>query len=172
MPQAREQQESSRPASTRLAASAPWHYDASRFMNNTTIVAEVDGMKSLSDSWTMGVFVGNECRGEGHYVEGRFFITAHTERGEQLRLVLRHEPTGTTTDIVEKITTVQMRMGSLRQPIVLHATDSTMGIDERRMDDYTSVCYDLSGRKVSPGKRGIVLRRQVDGKTYKTINDR
>ncbi len=172
MPQAREQQESSRPASTRLAASAPWHYDASRFMNNTTIVAEVDGMKSLSDSWTIGVFVGNECRGEGHYVEGRFFITAHTERGEQLRLVLRHEPTGTTTDIVEKITAVQMRMGSLRQPVVLHATDSTMGIDERRMDDYTSVCYDLSGRKVSPGKRGIVLRRQADGKTYKTINDR
>ncbi len=166
------------PARAEQAATARWHYDASRFMNNTTIVAEVAGMPSLTDDWTLGVFVGNECRGEGHFVGGQFFITAHTDRGEQVRLVLRHEPTGTTTDIVETLTTGLMRIGSLRQPVMLHATDATVGVSDAshlvnsdgvNSDGVNSHSYDLTGRRVVHGKQGIVLRRMADGTVRKVL---
>lgn len=148
-----------------------WHYDASRFMNNTTIVAVLADEESLSEDWTIGVFVGDECRGEGHYVDGRFFITAHTDRGERVTLKLRYESTGFTADIDETLTTGAMRMGSLRQPIRLHAPAVTQHIASSSVDlaPDTKGDYDLTGRRVMATKRGLVLRRQADGTVRKVI---
>ncbi|MBR6121678.1 MAG: hypothetical protein IKQ05_04730 [Prevotella sp.] len=148
-------------------ATSFWQYDASRFMNNTTIVAQVAEVTALSEEWTVGVFVGSECRGEGHYVEGCFFITAHTDRGEKIRLVLRHEPSGHTTDIVETLTTGQMRMGSLHQPVMLHAADATLGIRQVESAGLRTERYDLLGRK-SPNAR-LAIVRMADGTVRKQL---
>lgn len=158
-------------APARAAQVSPWHYDASRFMNNTTIVAVLADEENLSEDWTIGVFVGDECRGEGHYVDGRFFITAHTDRGEQVTLKLRHEPTGFTADIDETLTTAGLRMGSLRQPVVLHAANLTQNIAPASIVKATNTTgdYDLTGRRVTEKKRGLVLRRQADGTVRKVI---
>lgn len=170
-PEATMPQGSRTPASRQQTASRQWHYDASRFMNNTTIVAVLAGEVNLSEDWTVGVFVGDECRGEGHYVDGRFFITAHTDRGEQVTLKLRHEPTGFTADIDETLTTGTMRMGSLRQPVVLHAANLTQNIAPASIVKATNTTggYDLTGRRVTEKKRGLVLRRQADGTVRKVI---
>lgn len=158
-------------ARAKNTATMRWHYDASRFMNNTSIVAVLSGMESLSDEWSVGVFVGDECRGEGHYVDGYFFITAHTERGEAVSLRLRHEPTGRTFAIDGTIVTGQMRIGSLAQPLVLQSAEAMLGIDERRTDREGKVdCYDMLGRRItSAAHRGILLQRRADGTVRKVL---
>ena len=164
---------------------SPWHYDARRFMNNTTIVAVLPGVEELSEHWSIGVFVGSECRGEGHYVGGHFFITAHTERGEQVSLRLCHNPSGRTVAIDGTITTGQTRIGSLREPLVLTSAEATVGMerreergemrDERRerreeRGEMREESFDLTGRRVAvAGHRGIVLQRRADGTVRKVL---
>jgi hypothetical protein len=147
---------------------AYWNYDASRFMNNTTIVATLPQAENLSDEWSIGVFVGNECRGEGHFVDGLFFITAHTDRGELISMKLRHEPTGKMVGVEETLTTGQLRIGSIRQPMMLHADLSIVGISETKVHQKAVSYCDLTGRKVGSQRSGIVLQRQADG-TFRKI---
>lgn len=157
-------------ASARATNASPWHYDASRFMNNTTIVATLPDAE-LSDDWLVGVFVGDECRGEGHYVDGLFFITAHTERGEAVSLRLCHEPTGRQMAIDGTITTNQMRLGSLSQPVVLHSQELALSVHGAEPELRCASCEvrDLTGRRVTASHRGIQLRRQTDGTVRKVI---
>lgn len=157
-------------APARAAQVSPWHYDASRFMNNTTIVATLLD-EELSDDWLVGVFVGDECRGEGHYVDGLFFITAHTERGEAVSLRLCHEPTGRQMAIDGTITTNQMRLGSLSQPVVLHSQELALSVHGAEPELRGASCEvrDLTGRRVTASHRGIQLRRQTDGTVRKVI---
>jgi hypothetical protein len=157
-------------APARAAQVSPWHYDASRFMNNTTIVATLLD-EELSDDWSVGVFVGDECRGEGHYVDGLFFITAHTERGEAVSLRLCHEPTGRQMAIDGTITTNQMRLGSLSQPVVLHSQELALSVHGAEPELRGASCEvrDLTGRRVTASHRGIQLRRQTDGTVRKVI---
>ena len=146
-----------------------WLYDASRFMNNTTVVAAIADAEELSSEWSIGVFAGNECRGEGHFIDGQFFITVHADRGEQVNMKLRHEPTGRTFEIAETLTAGQMRIGSISQPVMLHADKSLLGIDETRTVAKNAACYDMTGRKIVGKGRGIILLRQADGKVVKKI---
>lgn len=157
-------------APARAAQVSPWHYDASRFMNNTTIVATLPDAE-LSDDWSVGVFVGDECRGEGHYVDGLFFITAHTERGEKVSLRICHEPTGRQMTIDGTIATNQMRLGSLSQPVVLHSQEVTLGVRGTSCEVRGASCEvrDLTGRRVTASHRGIQLRRQTDGTVRKVV---
>ena len=165
-------QEASEPQaqSRRLRA---WQYDASRFMNNTTIVATLPQAAGLGPDYTIGVFAGNECRGEGHYVDGYFFITAHADRGEQVSLRLRHEPTGRTWAIDGTIATGQLRLGSLQQPLVLQSQAVALGISDAPLPGNSQsagrACFDLMGRRVAGSQRGIVLRRQADGTVRKVM---
>ena len=148
-----------------------WQYDASRFMNNTTMVAELAEPVSFSPDWSVGVFVGSECRGEGHYVDGRFFITAHTDRGERVSLKLRHAPTSYVCDVDETLMTGAMRIGSLRTPVQLHSGGvvtevRAAGYGVRRTG---SVVSNLRGQRVSSATRGVLLVRQPDGSVRKVI---
>jgi hypothetical protein len=140
-------------------------------MNNTTMVAELAEPVSLSPDWSVGVFVGSECRGEGHYVDGRFFITAHTDRGERVSLKLRHAPTSYVCDVDETLMTGAMRIGSLRTPVQLHSGDvvtevRAAGYGVRRTG---SVVSNLRGQRVSSATRGVLLVRQPDGSVRKVI---
>jgi hypothetical protein len=92
-------------------------------------------------------------------VDGRFFITAHTDRGEQVTLKLRHEPTGFTADIDETLTTGTMRMGSLRQPVQLHAANLTQNIarsaDRKWGERYLAVNIPAARYRLVEGGRTV-----------------
>ena len=148
----------------------PWDFDASGFSDNMTLVASVPGLDSPGD-YVIGAFVGNECRGEGHWSDGRFFITAHVAGFEEVSFRLCHLPTGHEYDIDESFG-VQLHLGSVNHPVALHSMEFITGIASAESGAMQSVhYYDLMGRRVSSDHRGPTIIRQ-DGRRSKVIINR
>lgn len=155
-----QQSSPSRQLAPRKTQESVWQYDARRFSDNMSIVAQIDGMNN--EQWSIGAFVGDECRGEGRLVDGKFFITVHADQGELVHFRLHDSMTGEETDLNEQLR-MTMKVGSLRAPFQM-TTDggTTTGIQsmdngQRTMDN----CYDLSGRRVNANAKGIYI---VNGK--------
>ena len=149
---------------TAAAPIGPWEFDASLFSDNMTMVATVPGLNS-PDDYVIGAFVGNECRGEGHWSGGRFFITAHVDGYENVKFRLCHLPSGSEYDIDESFG-VQIHLGSVSHPVPLHSTEYITGIASMKFDDSQPIeRYDLMGRRVSATHRGITIVRQRNNKT-------
>lgn len=145
-----------------------WRYDHSRFMNNMTMVAVLASV-SQPERYSIGAFVGDECRGEGVVTDGLAFITVHCDAGEAVRFRLYDTYTSTCCDVVESLK-AQTRVGSLKRPYVLHASQSTLGISDITNNGETTNNnrYDLLGRSVSNSRRGITVSRTASG-TYRKV---
>ena len=57
-----------------------WTYNSAPFADNMTIVADL-GNDYSAERFTVGAFVGDECRGEGEMIDGKCFITVHADKG-------------------------------------------------------------------------------------------
>lgn len=57
-----------------------WTYNSAPFADNMTIVADL-GNEYSAERFTVGAFVGDECRGEGEMIDGKCFITVHADKG-------------------------------------------------------------------------------------------
>lgn len=142
-----------------------WDYDASPFRDNMSIVAVVSGLTN-PEHFSIGAFVGDECRGEGVYIDNRFFITVHARGGEQISFRLSDDQNGLLLDIDQTVP-MSIMMGSVDAPVRLTtpAIVNTEGIDDLRIYDsrFDRQCYDLKGRKIDNHQlqRGIYI---VDGK--------
>ena len=143
-----------------------WQYDATRFMNNMTMVARLEGVDN-PEQYTIGAFVGEECRGEGFLENGRLYVTVHCNNGEAVSFKLYNTLTGEAFSIRETLR-AQMRVGSVREPMLLHAAGAT-GIDGVGQGATEVETYDLTGRRVAAGQRGITLRRLSDGSYRKAV---
>ena len=146
------------------SALSHWQYDASRFMNNMSMVAAIDGLDDAA-RYTVGAFVGDECRGEGVCVGGRFFITVHADKGEQVSFKLYDQTTGGEIDLNETVRFLQ-RVGSVKAPVSLSYDEMAMGIgsvDAARFNLDNGQCdiYDLNGRRVAQPTKGLYI---VNGK--------
>ena len=136
-----------------------WQYDASQFSDNMSIVA---ACPSVDEAWTVGAFVGDECRGEGRMIEGKFFITVHADEGEDIHFRLHNSMTGEMREVTEHVS-MSLMLGSLSAPFPLTTKGgivtgiSSADDDIRKTDD----CYDLSGRRVKANSKGIYI---VNGK--------
>ncbi len=144
-----------------------WEYDASSYRDNMTMVAVIEDLP-FPDEYTIGAFVGSECRGSGAYTDGYYFITIHTDPSERVRFVLRHETTGMEYPIDEWVH-YKMRLGSTAHPVPLHSSELATGISQLGADKTGfSADYDLMGRRVTPSTgHGILLRRMEDGRVRK-----
>lgn len=148
-----------------LEYSGIWTYNHSRFMNNMTVVAELCGI-AHPENYSLGAFVGNECRGEGVVRNGKVFITVHSDGGEYVKFRLYNRLTGELEDIREGLR-VQTRVGSLKYPLQLHGTATGIqGIDDENTNE--SASFDLTGRRVSGQQRGINIQRLSNG-TYRKV---
>lgn len=144
-----------------------WSYDHSQFMNNMTMVAVLDGVDQ-AERFSIGAFVGDECRGSGVVIDGKAFITVHCDAGERVSFRLYDTATGTYGNVAESLK-AQTRVGSLTRPYVLHADFSAQGIETVRSEELGVRSYDLSGRSVSSSKHGLNIRRNADGSYRKVI---
>lgn len=139
-----------------------WQYDAAQFMNNMTMVAQLpEGVDA--ENYSIGAFVDDECRGEGKLINGKAFITVHTDGGEMVSLKLYNKTTGELIDINETFRTQgQGRLGSLKAPLKLHADISTATkIEQVNGGDTNDVIYNLNGQRLSKTQRGVNI---VNGK--------
>ncbi len=91
-----------------------WTYNSAPFADNMTIVADL-GNDYSAERFTVGAFVGDECRGEGEMIDGKCFITVHADKGETVSFKLHDAVSGEMRTINEQMPFTKMA-GSLRAP--------------------------------------------------------
>lgn len=91
-----------------------WTYNSAPFADNMTIVADL-GNDYSAERFTVGAFVGDECRGEGEMIDGKCFITVHADKGETISFKLHDAVSGEMRTINEQMLFAKMA-GSLRAP--------------------------------------------------------
>lgn len=91
-----------------------WTYNSAPFADNMTIVADL-GNEYSAERFTVGAFVGDECRGEGEMIDGKCFITVHADKGETISFTLHDAVSGEMRTINEQMPFAKMA-GSLRAP--------------------------------------------------------
>ena len=163
------------PAAARSLDTTPWHYDAARFRDNMTLVMQLPQLEQPAD-YSIGAFVGNECRGEGHFVTGHqqakgyFFTTVHCNQGETINFRLCHQSTGQQYTIDQMVTSNGLRLGSLSQPLTFTSMEQVTAIGEATPTAAPRVTqtFDLTGRKVQSPHRGLLLQKLSDG-TFRRI---
>ncbi len=100
-----------------------WSYDGSRFANTMAIIGQFD-IEDAAD-YTIGAFVGDECRGEGKFVNGRAYITAAGEAGEVVTLRLYNTWTGEYFDVAEQVAFTDLA-GSVKAPVRFNAATTAI----------------------------------------------
>ena len=156
-----------KPAGARSSRQSVWSYDHSRFANNMVMVAEMPELP-YAEQYTIGAFVGDECRGEGEFIDGMAFITVHCKNGEQVSFRLHNEATGEYYDIDQTVKSRQ-RIGSLQQPLLFTSEQIQQvvtGISDVKTGATRAQCYDLGGRRTVNSKVSIV--RMANG-TYRKV---
>lgn len=126
--------------SLRSSQVSPWSYDANKYPNNMSMVAKVYHKTMVQEpgAFTVGAFVGKECRGIGQYVEGLLFLTVHgSTAGEKVTFKAYENATGETFDMQESVSFSEATVGNVSQPYSLHLNNYVTGIDPMEVDLYT-----------------------------------
>ena len=140
-----------------------WHYDVGAYPNNMGIIA-VNDVLADDSRYTIGAFVGDECRGQGTLQKGKWFIVAHGQGGEQVSLRVYDRLTGKMYDLdiegSESIIFTEMA-GSAKAPLQLGMPEVD-GIAGLRSSASTSgTVFNLAGQRLDTLQKGINI---VDGK--------
>lgn len=108
---------------------APWSYDKHEYMDNQTIVAELymDGSKTVDGVYTVGAFVGEECRGIGTYIDGLIYLTVHGTIGDNETISFKAYGNVTMLEytIDETLTLNGVHTGTFANPYKLHTKKAT-----------------------------------------------
>ena len=154
-------------AGARAMSRSVWHYDHTQFAGNMTMVASLADVENPED-YTIGAFVGDECRGEGSFDRGLAFITVHTDGGEEVTFRLHNELTGEYFDIDQTVTST-MRLGSVKAPVQLTSSNVVTGIATVERSAFNAESYDLNGRAVNGHAKGVTIRKMQDGTMKKVV---
>lgn len=154
------------PAAEPVSKESVWKFDAGKFADNMAMVAVLPQLENPED-YTIGAFVGEECRGKGNVVNGeKMMICVAGKAGETVTFRLHNEQTGEFIDINERVTYAQ-RVGSLKAPVVLTSNAISTGIIEMAASDKSAEgIFDLSGRRVEKMNTGgvYIVKSRQNGK--------
>lgn len=118
-------------AKSAYVKSSVWTYNSAPFADNMTIIADL-GSRYGTDNYSVGAFVGDECRGEGRMVAGKCFITVHADKGETISFRLYDELTGEMRMVNEQMPFADMA-GTMKRPVKMTLGEST-AIDQTLLD--------------------------------------
>jgi len=149
------------PAGAAARERSVWVYDGSKFANSMAVIAKVD-VEECED-YTIGAFVGDECRGEGRFINGLAFISVAGEADENVTFRLYNKYTGEFVDVDRELQFSGMA-GSVKAPVTMGTIEGTTGIDEITENrEQSTVIYDISGRKVEQMTEGIYVIKVREG---------
>lgn len=131
----------------RAAEQSVWSYDGSRFADNMSVICQPT-TELEADRYTIGAFVGDECRGEGRMINGRFFVTVHGEMGEKVSFRLYDALTGEYF-VLDNAVDFASTVGTYQRPMALN-TPTLTDIDSVTGDQGVAVYLD-GGRVVVAG---------------------
>ena len=155
-------------AKSALVKSSVWTYNSAPFADNMTIIADL-GSRYGTDNYSVGAFVGDECRGEGRMVGGKCFITVHADKGETISFRLYDELTGEMRMVNEQMPFADMA-GTMKRPVKMTLGEST-AIDQTLLDRSGIAVIDgqlsIQGMSVASTAvvnttGAVVLRNQTD----------
>lgn len=147
-------------------AEGVWNYDGSRFANTMAIIGTIE-MSGDASEYSIGAFVGDECRGEGKVVNGTAYITAAGEAGEIVSFRLYSPSTGRYVDVETKLEFTNLA-GSVQAPVMLMAPIAT-DIDDVAMG---SQAIYFNGTTLNLGDyNGTAVVVTIDGKVVATTTE-
>ena len=147
------------PANAKALSSSAnvWKYDNSQFADNMAIVAKVNGIEA-SSRYSVGAFVGEECRGMGQFVtDDVMFINVAGIAGEKVNFRLYDSEAGCYSDILESMN-YTIKRGSLSSPVTLTPESTVTGIMnvESSMQNSTKA-FNLNGQQVNGNAKGLLI---------------
>ena len=149
------------PAGAAARERSVWVYDGSKFANSMAVIAKVE-IENCED-YTIGAFVGDECRGEGRFINGLAFISVAGEADENVTFRLYNKYTGEFVDVDRELQFSGMA-GSVKVPVTMGTIEGTTGIDEVKGENgNVKTIYDISGRKVEQMTEGIYVIKVREG---------
>lgn len=150
------------PAGVAARERSVWVYDGSRFANSMAVIAKVE--VEDCDDYTIGAFVGDECRGEGRFINGLAFISVAGEAEESVTFRLYNKVSGEFIDLDRELQFAGMA-GSVKVPVTMGTIEGTTGIVDINSIDSNSIeaIYDVSGRKVEKMTNGIYILKVREG---------
>ena len=102
-------------------------------------------------------------------VDGRLFITAHANSGEQVSFQLHNELTNEYIGIDQTVNSGSMRLGSLKAPVQLTGQLVVTGISNIERTPQHAERYDLNGRTVNADRKGMTIERMANGTFRKVV---
>ncbi len=109
-----------------------WNYDKYKYADNMSIVARIynESEQAVPGKYSIGAYVGNECRGMGVEINGYFFITVNGENTEEsITFKVIDISSGEIYPVKESVQFTNDIVGNMINPLELHFTDPS-GIDE------------------------------------------
>jgi hypothetical protein len=149
-----------------LSKESVWNYDGSRFANSMAIIGKLE-INDVAEDYTIGAFVGDECRGEGKVVNGTAYITVAGKGGEEVSFRLYNKWTGEYSNVDTKLAFTDL-VGSVMNPVLLKAPNTT-GINDVAMGNQSIY---LNGNTLILGNyKGIATIMTTDGKVAATTTE-
>ena len=146
-----------------------WSYDGSRFANVMAIVGKIE--VEDAEDYTIGAFVGDECRGEGKFVNGKAYITAAGKAGDMVTLRLYNQWTGEYVEVLGEVAFTDIA-GSAKEPIRFNAVETGVGhLSATTLTIQANVAYasgdiqvyDAQGKLVAEGYQRVDLNHLNQG---------
>lgn len=108
---------------------APWHFDSHKYPFNMNMIATVlaDGNTAPAGFFTVGAFVGDECRGIGQYVGDKLYMTMYGDvnSSENISFKAMDNSSQQEYDIKEKVKFSNTLIGSVSSPFTLTVSGAT-----------------------------------------------
>jgi hypothetical protein len=105
------------------------------------------------DSYFVGAFAGNECRGIGKYVDGVLYLSVYGKGNEKINFVAIDRETEEEFEVKETLTFVADVVGSINAPFYLHINGAT-GIEDIESTTSTENIYNIQGQKMNSITQG------------------
>lgn len=141
-----------------------WEYDGSKYANTMAVIARIDIVNH--EDYTIGAFVGDECRGEGKFINDLAFISVAGDAGETVAFRLYNRISREFVDLDCELEYTGIA-GSVKAPVTMGTIEGTTDIIDINTVDSNNIeaIYDLSGRKVEKVTDGIyVIKMREAGK--------
>lgn len=134
-----------------------WEFDANAYADNMCIAARLANIED-AENYSIGAFVGDECRGMGSCVKGDvMFINVAGNAGEKVSFRLYNHATGEYSEIAETLS-YTMQCGSLKAPVTLTAPGIETGISTISAQRSDAPAYNVAGQRVSDNAKGLIIR--------------
>lgn len=166
-PQSLKPDDESVPAASRKANGYAWQYDPTRYPDCMPVVARLEGTDHPED-YTVGAFVGSECRGMSEATaNGLTLIAVSGQPGDRVSFQLCHKPTQTITSIETVSLPFAGHAGSLRSPLTLQTDITAIHPATAGQEAGHSEIHDMLGRRVTPSaidsRKGLYIITVTEG---------